>query len=300
MQPTTLVQVADYPMRTTFGPRRLIDYEFVWILRGSAWWTVRQVAMDDSFVRERRYRLTPGMVALARAGTVDSYLWDDARTSTHAFVHFGIDDPGHLGPEDDWPAIRSTLVAPILDGICAYLLELAGQQSELARSRSDELVRLLLDLFVSGPLEETERSLPGFLVAITDYVRAAWDTGGMRILGVPELADAASISVGHLFRLFRETYGSGPARAFELVRLARAAISLQRSNATISEIAEVSGFANPYHFSRRFAAVYGTPPGTFRSLKYSPDPLKPVRDAGLLPVAHALLSCPSERGGGVS
>ncbi|MET1007002.1 MAG: AraC family transcriptional regulator [Propionibacteriaceae bacterium] len=292
----TLVQVADYPTRATFGPRRLVDHEFVWILRGSAVWTVRQVDLDDSFVRERRYLLTPGTIALARAGTVDSYQWDEQRTSTHAYVHFRITDSSGLADEGGWPVTRSLRGSPILEGICAYLLELAGQQSALARRRSDEFLHLLLDLFVNGPLEEPEQALPGYLAAITAHTREVWDAEGMRIVGVPELARAANISVGHLFRLFRENYGCGPARAFELVRLARAAISLQRSNATISEIADLSGFANPYHFSRRFAAVYGTPPGTFRSLTFSPDPLEPVRDAGLLPFAHALLNYGAERG----
>lgn len=295
VRPSTLVQIADYPSRATFGPRRLIDHEFVWILRGSAIWTVRHVDLDDSFVRERRYQLQPGTIGLARPGTVDSYQWDEHRTSTHAYVHFQIADHGQLADESSWPATRSIVGTPILEGICAYLLELAGQQSGLARRRSDELVRLLLDLFVTGPLEEPDRSMPAHLPSVVEYVRDAWASDGMRILGVAELAAAANISVGHLFRLFRDNYGCGPARAFELVRLARAAVSLQRSNATIAEIAELSGFANPYHFSRRFAAVYGAPPGIFRSMKFSPDPLGPVGEAGLLPVAHALLNYAPER-----
>jgi AraC family transcriptional regulator len=290
-----MVRVADYPSRATFGPRRLMDYEFVWILRGSAIWTVREVDFDDSFVGEQRYQLQPGMIGLARAGTVDSYQWDEFRTSTHAYVHFGITDAGELGTESAWPATRIMSGRPILEGICAYLLELAGQQTIRARNRSDQLVGLLLDLFVNGPLQQPDRVLPAPLTALIEHVRLTWAKSGMRIVGAGELAVAASVSEGHIFRLFREHLGCGPARAFELVRLARAAVSLQRSNATISEIADLSGFANPYHFSRRFAAVYGFPPGVFRAKHFPPDPLWPIREASLMPLAHALLNYSLDR-----
>lgn len=209
--------------------------------------------------------------------------------SRHAYVHFRITDHGDLPDQSGWPATRILLGSPILEGICGYLLELAGQQSEHARSRSDQLLGLLLDVFVNGPLNEPFTGLTPHLGAVTEHVRTSWESHGLRIIGVDELCTAANISAGHLFRLFRQHYGCGPARALELVRLARAAISLQRSNATISEVARLSGYANPYHFSRRFSAVYGTPPGAFRALTTSPDPLKPVRDAGLLPMAHELL-----------
>jgi AraC family transcriptional regulator len=286
VRPTGLVQVADYRPGDTFGPRRLEDYEFVWMLGGSAVWTVRDGG------RETDHVLKPGSLALARARTVDSYQWDERQPSKHAYVHFRLSDRGSLPEESAWPAVRILLGSPILEGICGYLLELAGQQSDHARDRSDQLVGLLLDVFVNGPLNEPFTGLTPHLATVAEYVRTSWGSGGLRIISADELCSATSISAGHLFRLFRGQYGCGPAHALELVRLARAATSLQRSNATIAEVARLSGFANPYHFSRRFSAVYGTPPGAFRALTASPDPLKPVRDAGLLPMAHVLLHQP--------
>ncbi|MGI3780476.1 MAG: helix-turn-helix transcriptional regulator [Janthinobacterium lividum] len=288
--PGMLVQVADYPPGATYGPRRLVDHEFVWVLKGSAVWTVHPAASDDAPGGSSSCRLRPGMIALARAGTVDSYHWDPHRTSTHAFVHFRVTELGHLGDDITWPATRSLLTSPILGGICSYLVELAGHESAEARRHSEELIRLLLDLFVSGPLDEPEDSLPGYLAATAGHVRSTWANDGLRILSATELATAAGVSEGHLFRLFRQDYGCGPARALELVRLARAAIALQRSNASLAEIAELTGFANPYHLSRRFAAVYRLPPGAFRRLQPGPDPLAPVREVGLLSLAHLLLT----------
>lgn len=293
MQPRTLVQVADYPVSATYGPRRLVDYEFVWVLRGSARWSVHDDDQTGRPPRDRRQLLAPGQLALARAGTVDSFRWDEHRASTHAYVHFDIIERGDLSPEHSWASVRQLAQTPILEGICAYLLELAGQQSRQARARSDELVRLLLDLYVSGPLGLQERSIPIWLTAVLSHVSDVWRADGLSIVSTKELADAGHISAGHLFRLFRENFGLGPARVFELVRLARAAILLQRSNAGIAEVAALTGFANAYHFSRRFAAAYGSPPGAFRALVPGPDPLAPVSAAGLLPVWHAVLGSPA-------
>jgi AraC-like DNA-binding protein len=116
-------------------------------------------------------------------------------------------------------------------------------------------------------------------------------------ISVPELAAAANLSAGHLHRLFRQRYACGPAYALDLVRLARAATALLRTNATIAEIASDCGYSNPYHFSRRFSLAYGQPPGTFRRRRQLSDPLAPVRAAGLLAVARRLLEAPGAADG---
>ena len=282
-----MVQVADYAPGANFGPRELHDFEFVWVLRGSAIWTVRQTPSAVPIDRVLR----PGSLALARAGTVDSYHWDDDMNSTHAYVHFGL-DAVDLGPTAGWPATRSMTASPILGGICDYLLQLATTPSQRARERSDQLLELLLDLFLNGPLAEPEPVLHDYVTTTIRAAQRAWSSGSLRILPAAELAVAAGVSPGHLFRVFRAELGCGPARALELVRLARSAATLQRSNASLAAVAAQHGFANAYHFSRRFSQVYRMPPGTFRALGLGPDPLEPVRRAGLLPFAAPLMSTP--------
>jgi AraC-like DNA-binding protein len=286
-----MARVADYPPGADFGPRELQDFEFVWLLQGSAIWTVREgpSAPPDGCV------LRPGTLALARAGTVDSYHWDDLISSTHAYVHFGI-DPAALGPTAGWPDTHSMTASPVLGGICDYLMQLATTPSRRARARSDQLLELLLDLFLNGPLADPEPVLHDYVAATIRAAQRAWSDGGLRILPAAEIAAAAGVSPGHLFRVFRGELGYGPARALELVRLARSAVMLQRSNSSLAAVADQHGFANAYHFSRRFSQAYRMPPGTFRALGPGPDPLEPVRRAGLLPFAAPLMSTPSARG----
>ena len=285
MSPRTLVQVADYPPGAAFGPRQLYDYEFVWMLAGSAVWTVR----EDSAGSPKDFTLRPATLALARAGTIDSYHWDDHMPSTHAYLHFGIDPVG-LGSTRAWPTTRSMTASSVLGGICDYLLQLATIPGPRARERSDQLVALLLDLFVNGPLAEPELDLHPYVAATIAVTQRTWSDGRLRVLSADELAGAAGVSVGHLFRVFRAEYGCGPVRAIELVRLARSAVALQRSNASLGAVAAQHGFANAYHYSRRFAQAYRMPPGTFRSRRLGPDPLEPVRQAGLIAFAAPLMS----------
>ena len=282
-----MVQVADYAPGADFGPRELQDFEFVWVLRGWAVWTVRH----NSARSPENCILRPGTLALACARTVDSYHWDDDTSSTHAYVHFGI-DPAVLGPTSGWPATRSMTASQVLGGICDYLLQQATTPSQSARERSDQLLGLLLDLFLHGPLANPEPGLHDYVATTIRAAQRAWSAGGLRILPAAELAAAAGVSPGHLFRVFRAEFGCGPARALELVRLARSAATLQRSNASLAAVAAQHGFANAYHFSRRFSQAYRMPPGTFRALGLGPDPLEPVRRAGLLPFAAPLMSTP--------
>ncbi|MGI5397271.1 helix-turn-helix transcriptional regulator [Streptomyces sp. CA-251251] len=279
--------MADYRPGAVFGPRVLPSYELVWLLSGSARWRTEMLDADGAVTGDEVVTLRPGVVSLARRGHREVFHWDASRPSSHAFVHFFMDDPGHLGDPSAWPRVRDMSQAPILQALCAYLLDLAGLQSPLSRWRSDECVRLLLDLFVVGPLSQGPQLSP-LVRAAVDYVAGVWSGAGFRIVAVEETATAAAVSVGHLHRVFRDAYGCGPARAFELVRLARAATALQRSNLSLAEIAGEYGFSSPYHFSRRFAATYGTPPGAFRRTQSAADAMWPVRQAGLLSLAHLL------------
>ncbi|MFF3030942.1 helix-turn-helix transcriptional regulator [Streptomyces rubiginosohelvolus] len=282
------VQVADYHPGAVFGPRVLSSYELVWLLTGSARWRTETLDADGAVAGAEVTTLRPGTLSLGRRGDREIFHWDASRASSHAFVHFSVDEPGHIGEASAWPRVQDMTQAPILQALCAYLLDLAGLQSPSSRSRSDECVRLLLDLFVAGPLSPGPPQISPVVRAAVGHVAGVWSTAGFRIVPVEEAATAAAVSTGHLHRVFRDSYGCGPARAFELVRLARAALALQRSNLSLAEIATEFGFSNPYHFSRRFAATYGTPPGAFRRTQSAADAMWPVRQARLLPLMHLL------------
>ncbi|WP_020578483.1 helix-turn-helix transcriptional regulator [Actinopolymorpha alba] len=279
-------EVAHYPPGATYGPRTLVDFEFVWLLHGSAWWDCG----------DTRFRLRPGTLLLARPGMRDHFVWDSERGSSHAYVHFHLADAGDLGAPDSWPLTRpigpsdsATSVAP-LAALCGYALWLGSSRSPAMLDRTADVVAWLLDLFVRGPMPTTDaaEALPSHLTRLAAQIRRAWRDGGIRPLTLAELAAAAGVSPGHLSRMFRKEYAIGPVAAIELIRLVRAATLLQRSNLTVGAVAAACGFANPFHFSRRFRVVYGVPPRTYRTSHNAEDPHQPLSRSGLLVLAHHL------------
>lgn len=275
-------EVAHYPPGATFGPRVLRDFEFVWLLRGSARWREGTTSLD----------LRPGTLLLARPGMRDHFSWDPTRPSVHAYVHFSLAGrlPSTMSQPDSWPLTRELSSAGPMAALCRYALWLGRHTSARAVARRSDVLAWLLDLFLRGPLPSPDDGdLPPRLARLADHLRTAWRSGGTSAPTLGELAAAARVSSGHLCRLFRREYGIGPVAAIELIRLARRATLLQRSNLTVAAVATTCGFANPFHFTRRFRVAYGVPPRVYRTAHAVDDPLAPLARVGLLPLAYRLL-----------
>jgi AraC-like DNA-binding protein len=249
--------LADYPPGAGFGPRRLTDFELVWLLAGSARW--RGAGQDLA--------LAPGQVLLIPPGTEDAFAWDEAVPTRHGYVHFTLSGAGGRPPPDPtgWPRIRSTEPPGPLGALLDYLVWLAAEPDPGRRQRTEEVVALVVRLFAAGPLPEPgpPPESPAVAAALA-YVHEIW-RGGMRPLSMAELAGAAAVSAPHLSRQFTRAYGIGPIAGLERVRLIRAATLLVRSNLSVTEVGVACGFGDPLHFSRRFRAVYGRPPRAYRS-----------------------------------
>jgi AraC-like DNA-binding protein len=264
-----LAAVVDYPPGSTFGPRTLTDFELVWILHGSARWTLGDQIHD----------LGPGALLLARPGMRDFFRWDPDRGTRHAYVHFQLDTDG-----SGWPMVRQLASEDPLAGLLRYLIWLGSATPSGWRERGADVLDLLVDTFVRGPLPESEAPLPPAIVAVAAHLRRIWGGGVTRPIPVAELAAAAAVSGVQLSRIFRTRFGIGPVGAVELLRLGRAESLLLRSNSPITSISTACGFADPYHFSRRFRAVYGISPSHFRAGGPPAAPPSPVVARGLLPL----------------
>lgn len=80
-----------------------------------------------------------------------------------------------------------------------------------------------------------------------------------------QLAEIALSSESRFIRRFREATGRTPARYVQERRLERASELLVSTDYSIDQIAESSGFANRYYFTRVFTQRMGLPPGRYRS-----------------------------------
>ncbi|WP_405792047.1 helix-turn-helix transcriptional regulator [Streptomyces sp. NBC_01506] len=280
--------VADYPPGSVFGPRDAGTYEFVWLLHGSARWFCGELAVP----------LTPSALLLVRPGMRDTFHWDTQRPTRHAYTHFRLRPaaPGAPAPDDtDWPVVRDlTGRGDPMAALCRYLLTLGAARPPGWERHAEETLRLLLLTFVHGPGPEARAdTLPEPLVAMMDTVRARWSDGVARPLALEELARAAGVSESTLCRICRRRLGVSPVEGLERLRLARAEPLLWLSNLSLRAIAVQCGFADAYHFSRRFRAVYGMAPSAFRAAPPESAPPSPVANGALsalqalVPPAHS-------------
>jgi AraC-like DNA-binding protein len=278
----TLVNIARYLPGATYGPRVMTTFEFIWMLEGSSTWDI--LDMDDAVVAS--HRLTPGVVALSTLGTSERYRWDPVRPSAHAFVHFELP---HVIDASSWPRTRAMSDCPPLGALANALVDIALAGERTAHRRTEQMIGLMLDLFLDPPLPSAGAG-PDVTDRAIMAVRARWAADGLRIVGIEQLADDVGVSAGYLSRSFAARFGLGPSAALELIRLGRAAVALQRSSSTLARIAAECGFTDEFHLSRRFRRVYGLPPGAYRRTRPPADPLSPIIERKLMPLWNGLVA----------
>ena len=270
---------AVYPPGAEIRSRVLTEFQFVWIMRGSASWWFAGESME----------LRPGQLLLVPPGQEDRWRWDRRQPTTHGYAYFRLPDESEAPGDEPWPLLHTSSTDDPLPPTLRYLLTL-DMTAEPDRAVAGEVVQFVLTLFLRGVPGPQESGLPAGVDAVVDHVHRAWTPSGVaRPVSLDELAAAASMSSGHLCRVFGDHFGVGPVTALELLRLARAATLLSLSDVPIAAVARACGFADPDHLSHRFRRVYGQPPGRYRHDPHATDPAAPLAAARLLPIATRLL-----------
>jgi AraC family transcriptional regulator len=83
-------------------------------------------------------------------------------------------------------------------------------------------------------------------------------------LSVDLLAREVGLSPAHFARAFRESTGRAPHRYLLTMRLDHARRMLEAPDATLSYVAQRSGFADQAHFTRLFKREFGVTPGALQ------------------------------------
>lgn len=83
-------------------------------------------------------------------------------------------------------------------------------------------------------------------------------------LSVEEMARRARLSPSRFHAVFKEIYGTSPARFLMQMRVEHAAELLRCSDWTLAHIAHLCGFADEFHFAKSFKRATGCTPGQWR------------------------------------
>ncbi len=249
---------ADYPAGASFGPRELLDYEFVWIVSGDVRWRVGPETL----------RAPAGTLLLARPRMTDAFIWDPRRRTHHGYVHFDVEDPGHaLPPETSWPLLIPPDEAVAIRPLLSYVVNALTDPQRTPQDLVEHTLRQALVMFANRATGNTEEALLGehaTVIATLGFLKRAWSGSKLMPIQVSELAKKAHVSEGHLSRTLKAELGVTPHQLTLLLRLARAASLLSRTNLRVAEVAEQCGFESPFHFSRCFRQAQGASPRGFR------------------------------------
>ena len=103
--------------------------------------------------------------------------------------------------------------------------------------------------------------------ALAHHLRDHLLTSREGYVSLAQLAAEHAISVSHLQKLFKQTYGMPVYHYIKEYRLEQAAVELVRSRKPITEIAQHAGYDNASKFSESFKKRYGKTPSRYRADK---------------------------------
>jgi AraC family transcriptional regulator of arabinose operon len=241
-----------------FGPRIQWDYQLVAMHSGSL-----DLRLDGGEIH-----VGAGQAVLLAPRHREHFLFSKTRQTHHG-----------------WCAIDAAAVPPALRRQLKNLrgpVPFAGSLSSLfqagrvrAAAGNDALssgfylglgLALLCD-FALAAREGESRKIPGAraLARMEDFICNEY--GGSLSLG--DLSRAAGVSRQHLAKLCREEGIAPPMGRLYAKRLEKAAELLAQTGLSIGEIATHCGFANAFHFSRKFKLAHGRGPLAWRKLRWA-------------------------------
>lgn len=268
--------MAIYPPGATFGPRRMRDYEFVWIIEGDA-----QYHRDD-----QTWAAPAGSIVLCRPDATDAFTWDQKRQTRHAYFHFDVDAiPSDWPPREAWPVV----VQPVAGDILLALFQHVLTHSERADTElTHHVVAAMLRAMITDQrttAEPVSELPPDPVERAIGHIYRTFESNPAAELTLDDLAEAACVTPEHLCRVFQKAIDRSPMECVRLARLDRAAVLLSRSNYGVGQIAEMCGFASQFHFARRFKEAFDLTPTALR---------KAIRD-GATPPLPRLIRHPMRR-----
>lgn len=184
------------------------------------------------------------------------------------FVHFsfslggGLDLLSLLDPPDSFDGHDAATIGSCVEKLLGLPTTATNPVNLLA-------VRQQMGATILAVLSERAQLRPGALERLEGAERLAPLLRHIRLnlsehLDIEGLAKVSSLSRPTLHRQFSTVMGVSPMEYVKHRRLDEAARRLLSDDVTVAALANESGFANPYHFSREFKLRFGASPAVYR------------------------------------
>ncbi|HXR48691.1 MAG TPA: AraC family transcriptional regulator [Candidatus Limnocylindrales bacterium] len=243
------------------GPRIQRDYQLVVLHKGEI----------DLRLDGRRINVAPRHAILLSPGHREHFLFSLDRGTHHSWCSI---DSGAVPPKLR-RLLRSSIGAPapvdsrveslLAAGKAAFVESQAEPNLENSFHLSVGLA--LLTGFALSAQAQFPAARPGdqALARAEQFIQNEF----ARRLSLADLAAAAGVSRQHLLKLFRLRRGNTPAHFLYERRLGVAAEQLAHTGLSLKEIAGRCGFANEFHFSRKFKHAYEKSPSGWRNERWN-------------------------------
>jgi len=215
----------------------------------------------------RSYPLQPGRLFSYGPGISHHITGNPANPLVKYFVDFAGTGAAELLRSCDLPPGRVTGVFPT-NALQALFDELIHAGLRMRRESADLCVKLLecLALRIAGARAPV-KGLETHAFATFEQCRQHIEHHYLRLRTLEQIATECHVNNAYLCRLFRRHDNQSPYQYLIRLKMNHAADRLQQPGALVKQVAEESGFADPFHFSRVFSSVFGISPTGFRKLR---------------------------------
>lgn len=217
---------------------------------------------------DQTYKVNNGDVLLLPRGIAHSYGASTQRPWTVYWMHFSGADVDafwkHLG------CMNKGIVAHV--GVTARL---TGSMESLIKVGSNDLLEqslvygsnLLREILTLMRVMRDKRQdvAGGFCI---DTIHSLMQKTLHIDLDLDTLAQTANMSRHAFSRRYKALTGVSPYRHYLFLKMQRACQLLDATDQTVTQIAEVMGYRDPYYFSRIFRQIIGMPPRQYREKRY--------------------------------
>lgn len=162
----------------------------------------------------------------------------------------------------------------LLSDIAKYCIKLGLEAEKL----SEQVLSIVNEIFRAGTMDEIHKEMSRYLLNLSETLRPGKEAGRdimdvahayieqyfTEDLTLQNMADLSGYSTAHFSRCFKERYGINFVQYLKTTRLQNAKELLKKSDLTISEIAEKSGYRNLSYFSSDFKRETGISPQLYR------------------------------------
>jgi AraC-like DNA-binding protein len=167
----------------------------------------------------------------------------------------------HLAPGRAVQVFAPNEVAAVFDELIRNGLKATGHSADICAKLLEFLALKIAESL--APIAGVESQA----FATYQRCRSHIQTDFPRLRTLEQIARECHVNAAYLCRLFRRYGHQSPYQYLLRLKMSLATGRLHQPGALVKQVAEQTGFGDPFHFSRAFKNVFGLSPDAFRRLR---------------------------------